>query len=119
MATENYGSVDVLCHAWNIAEETATFYWNVFDRPWTHFVMFNHFDMTQLFVAWSMYLEKENKQLLLFDFPAMLEYPIGALKDSARPAYWVPDEDIEHCCVCQANFKPPKGEREKYVPLLG
>ena len=43
----------------------------------------------------------------------MLEYPIGALKDSARPAYWVPDEDIEHCCVCQANFKPPKGERER------
>ena len=35
---------------------------------------------------------------------AMFEYPIGALKDSARPAYWVPDEDIENCCSCDRKF---------------
>jgi len=50
---------------------------------------------------------------------AMLEYPIGALKDSARPAYWVPDEDIEHCCVCQANFKPPKEQNWSISQLSG
>ena len=26
------------------------------------------------------------------------------LKDSARPAYWVPDEDCFNCCGCQKPF---------------
>lgn len=28
----------------------------------------------------------------------------GVLKDSARPAYWAPDEEITHCCVCEKEF---------------
>ena len=28
----------------------------------------------------------------------------GMIKDSARPAYWVPDEEIKSCCVCEREF---------------
>lgn len=34
----------------------------------------------------------------------VLDYPLSALKDSARPAYWVPDEECAQCCVCQSLF---------------
>ncbi|XP_045162040.1 zinc finger FYVE domain-containing protein 1-like [Mercenaria mercenaria] len=33
-----------------------------------------------------------------------INYPLGMLKDSARPAYWVPDEQIKSCCVCDRDF---------------
>ncbi|KAL5009073.1 hypothetical protein ScPMuIL_014654 [Solemya velum] len=33
-----------------------------------------------------------------------LEYPKGMLKESARPLYWVPDEDIKKCAVCDVPF---------------
>ncbi|XP_067682837.1 zinc finger FYVE domain-containing protein 1-like isoform X2 [Haliotis asinina] len=33
-----------------------------------------------------------------------IDYPIGMLKDSARPAYWIPDEDITQCYVCSTEF---------------
>lgn len=35
-----------------------------------------------------------------------IEYPIGFIKDSARPAYWIPDHEISHCTVCQTEFSP-------------
>ncbi|KAK6998031.1 Zinc finger FYVE domain-containing protein 1 [Biomphalaria glabrata] len=35
-----------------------------------------------------------------------LDYPIGIIKSSARPAYWTPDEQIKACCVCEQNFGP-------------
>ena len=28
------------------------------------------------------------------------------MKDAARPAYWVPDQDIQACCECQREFTP-------------
>jgi hypothetical protein len=34
----------------------------------------------------------------------VLDYPISALMDSARPAYWVPDDECSQCCVCQRAF---------------
>ena len=34
----------------------------------------------------------------------MLEYPINAIKDSARPTYWVPDDEITACFVCDRLF---------------
>ena len=34
----------------------------------------------------------------------VLDYPLSALKDSARPAYWVPDEECFECCVCRKPF---------------
>ena len=34
----------------------------------------------------------------------VLDYPLSALKDSARPAYWVPDEECFDCCVCRKPF---------------
>ena len=34
----------------------------------------------------------------------MLEYPINAIKDSARPTYWVPDDEINSCFVCDKLF---------------
>ena len=34
----------------------------------------------------------------------MLEYPINAIKDSARPSYWVPDDEINNCFVCDRPF---------------
>ncbi|KAH3850854.1 zinc finger FYVE domain-containing protein 1-like [Dreissena polymorpha] len=33
-----------------------------------------------------------------------ISYPLGMLKDSARPAYWVPDDQITKCCVCAETF---------------
>ena len=39
----------------------------------------------------------------------IIDYPLSALKDSARPAYWVPDEDCLVCCSCQAPFSSSKG----------
>lgn len=33
-----------------------------------------------------------------------LDYPMGMLKDSARPEYWVPDEQIKTCVVCAEEF---------------
>jgi len=38
-------------------------------------------------------------------FGAVLDYPLSALKDAARPAYWVPDEECLQCCVCQIIFE--------------
>ena len=35
----------------------------------------------------------------------VLEYPLSALKDSARPAYWVPDDECLACTVCRRNFE--------------
>ncbi|XP_012942679.1 zinc finger FYVE domain-containing protein 1 [Aplysia californica] len=35
-----------------------------------------------------------------------LDYPMGMIKNSARPAYWVPDEEITSCCVCGDKFGP-------------
>ena len=26
------------------------------------------------------------------------------MKDAARPAYWVPDQDIQACCECRKDF---------------
>ena len=34
----------------------------------------------------------------------MLEYPMNAIKDSARPSYWVPDDEITSCFVCDRLF---------------
>ncbi len=31
------------------------------------------------------------------------------LRDSARPAYWIPDADITECCVCKSAFGPKLG----------
>ena len=42
---------------------------------------------------------------------AVFEYPISAIKDSARPAYWVPDEECADCHVCSKTFdRAAKGE---------
>lgn len=30
----------------------------------------------------------------------------GLVKDAARPAYWVPDQDITSCSECQREFAP-------------
>jgi len=35
----------------------------------------------------------------------VLEYPLSALKDSARPAYWVPDDECLDCTVCRRKFE--------------
>ncbi|CAH0392795.1 unnamed protein product [Bemisia tabaci] len=40
---------------------------------------------------------------------SVLEYPKSFIKDSARPAYWVPDHEIKKCNVCQCDLRPPKG----------
>ena len=34
----------------------------------------------------------------------VLDPVTSVLKDSARPAYWVPDEDCFDCCVCKKPF---------------
>lgn len=34
------------------------------------------------------------------------KYPLDFLKDSARPSYWVPDDMITQCVVCNAEFGP-------------
>lgn len=30
----------------------------------------------------------------------------GMIKNSAKPAYWVPDEETTGCCICQSKFGP-------------
>uniref|UniRef100_A0A3Q0QY46 Zinc finger FYVE-type containing 1 n=1 Tax=Amphilophus citrinellus TaxID=61819 RepID=A0A3Q0QY46_AMPCI len=35
-----------------------------------------------------------------------IDIPLGLVKDAARPAYWVPDQDIHSCCECQREFSP-------------
>lgn len=35
-----------------------------------------------------------------------LNYPIDMIKDTARPAYWTPDEQIKACYVCEELFGP-------------
>ncbi|BFZ06936.1 hypothetical protein BsWGS_09976 [Bradybaena similaris] len=35
-----------------------------------------------------------------------LDYSIGMIKNSAKPAYWVPDEETTGCCICQSKFGP-------------
>eukprot|EP00094_Tigriopus_californicus_P012713 TCALIF_12290-PA protein Name:"Similar to ZFYVE1 Zinc finger FYVE domain-containing protein 1 (Homo sapiens)" AED:0.02 eAED:0.02 QI:61/1/1/1/1/0.75/4/514/657 len=37
-------------------------------------------------------------------FASMFQYPINVMKDSARPEYWVPDDEIEECVVCRVTF---------------
>uniref|UniRef100_A0A4W5KXS0 Zinc finger FYVE-type containing 1 n=1 Tax=Hucho hucho TaxID=62062 RepID=A0A4W5KXS0_9TELE len=34
--------------------------------------------------------------------------PLGLMKDAARPAYWVPDQNIRCCCECQRDFSAPR-----------
>lgn len=34
------------------------------------------------------------------------KYPLDFLKDSTRPSYWIPDEMITNCVVCDAEFGP-------------
>lgn len=36
---------------------------------------------------------------------SILNYPIAALKEAARPDYWVPDEEANNCFVCKRPFK--------------
>ncbi|ESN91775.1 hypothetical protein HELRODRAFT_108518 [Helobdella robusta] len=36
----------------------------------------------------------------------IVNYPLEALKDAARPAYWVPDGEIKECCVCKLPLNP-------------
>uniref|UniRef100_A0A8B9GZP7 Zinc finger FYVE-type containing 1 n=1 Tax=Astyanax mexicanus TaxID=7994 RepID=A0A8B9GZP7_ASTMX len=33
-----------------------------------------------------------------------IDIPLGLVKDAARPAYWVPDQDIRCCYQCQREF---------------
>lgn len=35
-----------------------------------------------------------------------IEYPIGFIKESARPLYWTPDNEITDCAVCSSPFGP-------------
>ncbi|XP_072023590.1 zinc finger FYVE domain-containing protein 1-like [Amphiura filiformis] len=35
-----------------------------------------------------------------------VQYPLGLMVDAARPAYWIPDNDIIECCVCKIEFTP-------------
>ncbi|XP_019134579.2 zinc finger FYVE domain-containing protein 1 [Larimichthys crocea] len=35
-----------------------------------------------------------------------IDIPLGLVKDAARPAYWVPDQDIHSCSECQREFSP-------------
>ncbi|KAF8767342.1 Zinc finger FYVE domain-containing protein 1 [Argiope bruennichi] len=35
-----------------------------------------------------------------------VSYPLGFIKDSARPSYWVPDHELTHCHVCKTEFGP-------------
>jgi zinc finger FYVE domain-containing protein 1 len=40
---------------------------------------------------------------------AVLDYPLSVIKDSARPAYWVPDEECDECGVCARAFDAGAG----------
>lgn len=33
-----------------------------------------------------------------------IDYPLGVIKDSARPEYWLPDSQISNCGLCKAYF---------------
>lgn len=33
-----------------------------------------------------------------------IDYPLGVIKDSARPEYWLPDSQITNCGLCQKEF---------------
>ncbi|CAL1279685.1 unnamed protein product [Larinioides sclopetarius] len=35
-----------------------------------------------------------------------VSYPLGFIKDSARPSYWVPDHELTHCHACKTEFGP-------------
>lgn len=35
-----------------------------------------------------------------------MEYPIGLIKDTARPAYWQADNEVTECTVCKEKFGP-------------
>ncbi|KAG8448744.1 hypothetical protein GDO86_015710, partial [Hymenochirus boettgeri] len=37
---------------------------------------------------------------------SVLEYPLGYVKDAARPSYWVSDEEISACHYCRKPFTP-------------
>ncbi|RVE56155.1 hypothetical protein OJAV_G00233490 [Oryzias javanicus] len=36
----------------------------------------------------------------------VIDIPLGLVKDAARPAYWVPDQDVHCCCECRREFLP-------------
>ncbi|ELT96584.1 hypothetical protein CAPTEDRAFT_1802 [Capitella teleta] len=36
----------------------------------------------------------------------LMQYPLDVIRDTVRPAYWVPDAEISECCVCAAEFGP-------------
>ncbi|XP_030073345.1 zinc finger FYVE domain-containing protein 1 isoform X2 [Microcaecilia unicolor] len=36
----------------------------------------------------------------------VVDYPLGFVKDAARPSYWVSDVEITHCQQCRINFTP-------------
>lgn len=33
-----------------------------------------------------------------------IDYPLGVIKDSARPDYWLPDSQISNCGLCKTDF---------------
>ncbi|GIY16525.1 zinc finger FYVE domain-containing protein 1 [Caerostris darwini] len=37
---------------------------------------------------------------------SVVSYPLGYIKDSARPTYWVPDHELINCYVCKVEFGP-------------
>lgn len=37
-----------------------------------------------------------------------IEFPLGLIKDTARPAYWTPDHELSACAVCELPFGPRK-----------
>lgn len=37
---------------------------------------------------------------------SVAKYPIELLKDSTRPSYWIPDEMVKSCTVCEKEFGP-------------
>ncbi|KAK7086199.1 Zinc finger FYVE domain-containing protein 1 [Halocaridina rubra] len=37
---------------------------------------------------------------------SVAKYPIEFIKDSTRPSYWIPDEMIKDCFVCEKEFGP-------------
>jgi len=43
----------------------------------------------------------------LSGFTSIFSGPLSAVKDLARPAYWIPDEEIVSCYVCGRDFTPP------------
>uniref|UniRef100_A0A8C4Q453 Zinc finger, FYVE domain containing 1 n=1 Tax=Eptatretus burgeri TaxID=7764 RepID=A0A8C4Q453_EPTBU len=37
-----------------------------------------------------------------------IDYPLGLVKDVARPSYWIPDQDIMQCTKCKKGFGSTK-----------